>query len=127
MRLCVLALSALLAAPALSQQASGAFDVRITLRAPDAAAVAGCVSRSLNLAPDAVVEVACPAGGFVSIDAKPGGLFTGTPGAAFRFLEHNATPRPGEPSSDAGLGTVTGLFFSDVAYADQPLEVLIVF
>jgi hypothetical protein len=132
--LLALCIAAACTGSASAQQASGSFNVVISLTGSGndpPAAPQTCVTQSLTSAPNAIVHVACPSGNFVGIEPMPGKPFLGTHGGAFRFNFLSRWPGyvpPGDdPTTEAGIGTVTALRVLKVGPPDQPLEILIAF
>ena len=137
-----LALMALLhGAPSWAGAAAGSFAVGITLNNPSAPqSVAGaevCFSRSLSGLTRASVEVSCPSGRFVSIEAVPGLPFLGVHGGAFRYVIPFAAEAAAWKAADGAIaqGTVTMLRVYDLTrpegpgntWWDRPLEMRVSF
>lgn len=137
-----LALMALLhGAPSWAGASAGSFAVGITLNNPSAPQPVGgvdvCFSRSLSELTRASVEVSCPSGRFVSIEAVPGRPFLGVHGGAFRYVipfVAETPPLEGGTGAD-GEGTVTMLRVYDLTqpegpgqtWWDRPLEMRVSF
>lgn len=75
-----------------------------------------CVSETLSERTDALVQVVCRSGNFVSIEPRQGKPFLGTHGGAFRYFFSLGSGTVSEPPLDGdavsdlyvGYGTVTG-------------------
>ena len=125
----VLGFSAFAAAAGAS---SGTFTVEIKLINSGGADANGtCVSQSLSEQTNALVQVVCQTGQFVSIAPLPGKAFLGTHGGAFRYTlgagRLSTTQLSGEASPYMGAGTVTALRIYNANGADGPLEMLVSF
>lgn len=128
------ALLAALSAPAAwAGEASGSFNVSITLNDPLTAAQGVCISETLSAQTNAVVQEVCSSGQFVSIDPDPAKPFLGVHGGAFRY---HFGPRyeigpPGGLSGDElryiGAGTVTAVRVYNPGSKTWLLELLVSF
>ncbi|MCY1165935.1 MAG: hypothetical protein V4455_17720 [Pseudomonadota bacterium] len=122
---------------------TGLVTVHITLNNPNsipAPPVAGggtstasdvCISKSLSEQANALVQVVCSTGQFVSISPVPGKPFLGTHGGAFRY-DFVGDRLSGAGPLDAGnpyigTGTVTALRIYNANGSDGPLEMLVSF
>jgi hypothetical protein len=105
---------------------SGTFSVRVQLTQQQK-----CTSETLSQATNALVQVVCRSGNFVSIDPAPGKPFLGTQGGAFRYYfgvgSSGATPLAGADRalSPFGYGTVTGLRVFNPYGAEDPFEFVV--
>lgn len=90
-----------------------------------------CVSKTLSEQTNALVQVVCETGQFVSITPLPGKPFLGTHGGAFRYsfngnkLSGGSLFSAGGPN--IGAGTVTALHIYNANGSDGPLEMLVSF
>lgn len=112
--------------------ATSQFFVKIEVRRSET-----CVSETLSQQTDALVQVVCGSGNFVSIEPRPGQPFVGTHGGAFRYFFSVGSGGASEPlpvgtaASDmyVGYGTVTGWRVVDATQAgkDKQYEFLITY
>jgi hypothetical protein len=123
----LIAATALIGLHTQAGQASGNFTVMVQ-------PVGVCISTSLSQQTNATVLVTCRGEQFVSIEPRPGSLFVGVHGGAWRFhMPGNASAIPafllasGELQSDIGMGTVTAMRVLDLQQRDQTLELLVSF
>jgi hypothetical protein len=97
-----------------------------------------CISESLSQQANALVQVVCRSGHFVSIDPSPGKPFLGTHGAAYRYYFDSGSSgvtdtglplvaSDGSAVPNIGYGTVTGLRVFNPSGAEDPFEFLISF
>ena len=91
-----------------------------------------CTSETLSQQANALVQVVCRSGNFVSIDPAPGKPFLGTQGGAFRYYfgvgSSGATPLAVVDrtlSPYVGYGTVTGLRVFNPYGAEDPFEFVV--
>jgi hypothetical protein len=110
-----------------SGTATSRFAVTLEFRQPDK-----CTSETLSQQTNAVVQVVCRSGNFVSIDPAPGKPFLGTQGGAFRYYfgvgSSGAMPLIGLDRTlnpYLGYGTVTGLRVFNPYGAEDPFEFVI--
>lgn len=127
----VLAFAALTAPVCFAATASGAFNVKISLSAPNERGI--CISSTLSQQTNALVKVICAGGQFVSIEPRPGSNFVGVHGGAWRFSfpKNAAIPAflmgDGETQSGIGTGTVTAMRVLGLQERDETLELLVSF
>jgi hypothetical protein len=124
---------------------AGLFTVNISLSNPNgitaaapaavpgspSAAPAVCISQTLSEQTNAMVQVICGTGQFVSIMPSPGKPFLGTHGGAFRY-NFDGGKVSGVQLLDAvsaftGAGTVTALRIYNANGSDTALEMLVSF
>jgi hypothetical protein len=107
-------------------QASGSFTVMVQ-------PVGICISTSLSQQTNAVVKVTCSGEHFVSIEPRPGSLFLGVHGGAWRFnFPHNDVVPAfllanSEFAAGIGMGTVTAMRVLGLRERDGTLELLVSF
>lgn len=111
---CAVALMGCLPVTVQAGGASAGFEVRIELRQSPGNTL--CVSESVAAASQALVNVVCSTGQYVSIEPLPGTPFVGTHGGAFRYSfgprsTWNMTPGAASGFSEVftGVGTVTSM------------------
>lgn len=117
------------ATPGMAGQAGGQFNVQIKLN-QQGTAPGVCISQSLSEQTNALVQVACQTGQFVSITPYPGKPFLGTHGGAFRY--HFSGNNVSGGMLDAGkpyigAGTITALRIYNANGSDELLEMLVSF
>jgi hypothetical protein len=114
-------------------EASGSFNVNITLNDSPPASQGVCISKTLSAQTNAVVQVVCSSGQFVRIDPDPTKPFLGVHGGAFRY---HFGPRYeiGPPDSLGGdelrylgAGTVTAVRVYNPGSKTSLLELLVSF
>jgi hypothetical protein len=107
-------------------QASGNFHVLVQ-------PVGICISTALSQQTNAIVKVTCTGEYFVSIEPRPGSLFLGVHGGAWRFNFPNNRAVPaflqtnGEFAAGIGMGTVTAMRVLGLQERDGTLELLVSF
>jgi hypothetical protein len=90
-----------------------------------------CVSQTLSEQNNALVQVTCATGQFVSITPIPGRPFLGTHGGAFRYRfdsgKSSGGGQSGQDNPFVGTGTVTALRIYNADGSGGPLEMLVSF
>lgn len=113
--------------------ANAGFSVEITLNGASGGVLPPgiCISQTLSEKTNAIVQVACNSGQFVSIAARPGSRFLGTHGGAYRYKldagRFLGLIPSGEPFAFVGNGTITALRIYNTDGNDGPLELLVSF
>jgi hypothetical protein len=112
-------------AAAIADTASGTFSVHIRL---DSSGL--CISEALSQETNALVNVTCSRGQFVTIEPAPDKPFLGTHGGAFRFYfdaQDRLAMAPHQSFPSSGVGTITALRIYNADGQDGPLEMMVTF